>query len=94
MRWRRNWSARPPRPKVRRLSADEQKKLLPQMASEVARSPVLSGFGIQVRFLRGRFYIERSTPLATEMCPKRDCVQITLARRFTEAEIKELLRVG
>jgi hypothetical protein len=26
MRWRRNWSATPPRPKVRRLSADEKEK--------------------------------------------------------------------
>jgi hypothetical protein len=62
------------------------------MAGEVARWPVLSGFGIQVRLLRGRFYVERPTPSPTEMCPRRDFVQITLARRFTEAEIMELLR--
>jgi hypothetical protein len=67
MRWRRNWSARPPRPKVRRLSADEQEKLLAQMAKEIARSPVLSGFGIQVRFLRDRFYVERATPSRVEV---------------------------
>jgi hypothetical protein len=47
MRWRRDWSARPPRSNVRRLAADEQKKLLAQMAEEIARSPALSGFGVQ-----------------------------------------------
>jgi hypothetical protein len=67
MRWRRNWSERPPRPEVRRLSADEQKKLLAQMARDIARSPVLSGFAIQVRFLRGRFYIERGLPSGVEV---------------------------
>jgi adenylate kinase len=36
MRWRRNGSARPSRPKVRRLSADEQKKLLAQLAREIS----------------------------------------------------------
>jgi hypothetical protein len=67
MRWRRNWSVRPARPQVRRLSADEQKKVLAQMAREIARSPVLSGFAVQVRFLRGRFYIERALPSGVEV---------------------------
>lgn len=67
MRWRRNCSERPPRPKVRRLSTDEQKKLLAQMAKEIARSPVLSGFGVQVRLLRGRFYVERAMPSGVEV---------------------------
>jgi hypothetical protein len=49
MRWRQNWSERPPRPKVRSLSADEQQQLLATMTEEIARSPVLSGFGVQVR---------------------------------------------
>src|SRR5260370_19590209 len=47
MCWRRDWSASPPRRKVRRLAADEQKKLLAQMAKGIARSPALSGFGVQ-----------------------------------------------
>ena len=54
------------RPKVRRLPADEQNKLLAQMAGKITRSPVLSGFGIQVRFLRGCFYVERATPSGVE----------------------------
>jgi hypothetical protein len=49
------------------LSTDEQKKLLAQMAREIARSPVLSGFALQVRVLRGRFYVERGTPLGVEV---------------------------
>jgi hypothetical protein len=67
MGWRRNWSARPPRPKVRRLSADDKENLLSDMAREIARSPGLSGFGVQVRFLRGRFYVERPTPSGVEV---------------------------
>src|SRR2546421_589309 len=49
MRWRKDWSERPPRPKVRRLSANEQQQLQAEMAKEIARSPVLSGFGVPVR---------------------------------------------
>lgn len=67
MRWRRDWSPRPPRPKVRRLPADEQKKLLASMTSEIARSPVLSAFGLQVCLLRGRFYVERPMPAGSEV---------------------------
>ncbi len=67
MRWRRGWLPKPPRPKVRRLTAEEQENLLTQMAKEIARSPVLSGFGIQVRFLRGRFYLERPLPDGIEV---------------------------
>jgi hypothetical protein len=85
MRWRRNWSARPPRPKVRRLSADEQEKLLAQMVREITRSPVLSGFGIQVRFLRGRFYIERPTAASVEVwgriTPLADKLLLEVQRR-------------
>jgi hypothetical protein len=85
MRWRRNWSERPPRPKVRRLSADEQEKLLAQMAKEIARSPVLSGFGVQVRLLRGRFYVERPTPAGPEVwgriTPLADDLLLEVERR-------------
>ncbi|HLN33033.1 MAG TPA: hypothetical protein VK395_35210 [Gemmataceae bacterium] len=57
--WRQRWPERIPRPKVRRLSADERQQLLAKMTKEIDCSPVLSGFGVQVRLLRGRFYIER-----------------------------------
>src|SRR5438067_7817180 len=85
MRWRRNWSVRPPRPKVHHLPAGEQKKLLAQMAKEIARSPVLSGFGIQVRFLRGRFYVERPLPSGVEVwariTPLTDDLLLEVERR-------------
>jgi hypothetical protein len=67
MRWRRDWSPRPPRPKVRRLAGDEQKKLLTSMNKEIAASPVLTAFGLQAHLLRGRFYIERPTPAGVEV---------------------------
>jgi hypothetical protein len=85
MRWRRDWSARPPRPKVRRLSADEQKTLLASMTREIARSPVLSGFGVQVRLLRGRFCVERATPSSVEawgrITPLADDLLLEVERR-------------
>jgi hypothetical protein len=59
MRWRQSWPEKTPRPKLRRLAADEQNNLLAQMTEEIARSPVLSAFGIQVELRRGRFYVER-----------------------------------
>ena len=72
MRWRRRqWSERPARPKVRRLSAEERDSYLKTMLRAVGRSPVLSALNIQVRDLRGRFYIERcyleedETPIGT-----------------------------
>jgi hypothetical protein len=67
MRWQRNWSERSPRPKVRRLSTDGQLQLLAKMTTEIARSSVLAGFGVQVRLLRGRFYVERSLPSGVEV---------------------------
>ena len=85
MRWRRNWSARPPRPKVRRLPADEQQQLLAKMTKEIARSPVLSAFGVRVRFLRGRFYVERLTPSGVEawgrITPLKDDLLLEVERR-------------
>src|SRR3954447_19657386 len=85
MRWRRNWSERPPRPKVRRLSADEQQQLLTKMAGEIARSPVLSAFAIRVRLLRGRFYVERPTPGGVEswgrITPVKDDLLLEVEQR-------------
>ena len=63
MQWRHNWPMRQPRPKVRRLSATEQKGLLAALTRAIERSPVLSAFALGVRFARGRFYVER--PLAS-----------------------------
>ena len=78
MQWRHQWSERPPRPKVHWLSAERQQDILAKMTKEIAKSPILSGFGLQVRFLRGRFYVElplpsgnvvwgRITPVANEL---------------------------
>jgi hypothetical protein len=61
MRWRRTQSERAPRPKVHPLSAEEKQNHLASMTNAIASSPVLTGFGVGVRFLRGRFYVERPT---------------------------------
>ena len=60
MRWgrRRDWPDRPPRPKVRKLTAEEKEKLSRALAKAIAASPVLSYFKVEARLLRGRFYIE------------------------------------
>src|ERR1700682_6553948 len=60
MRWQRHrWPERIPRPKERRLSEKEKSTILAAMTRAVAASPVLSYLGVQVRALRGRFYLER-----------------------------------
>ena len=92
MRRRRNWSGRPPRPRVRRLTADEQQKLLTTMAREVARSPVLSAFGIQVRSLRGRFYVERPTPGGVESWGRITPVEDDLLLEVEHRSWKEVAR--
>jgi hypothetical protein len=62
MRWRRDrFPEYVPRPKARRLTEKEKNKLLAVTTRAVAASPVLSYLGIQVRALRGRFYIERES---------------------------------
>jgi len=58
MRWRqRTYAARPRRPKVRRLIADEQRQVLAEIANAVQQSPVLRAFCVEARVLRGRFYL-------------------------------------
>lgn len=62
MRWGRDrFPEYVPRPKSRRLTEKEKNKLLASMSKAVAASPVLSHLGVQVRALRGRFYIERQS---------------------------------
>ena len=57
--WRDRWPEYIPRPKARRLTEKERGAILATMTRAVAASPVLSYLGVQVRALRGRFYIER-----------------------------------
>lgn len=61
MRWRgrHEWPDRPARPKVRRLSAEQRNKYMSGINRAIERSPVLSALSVEVRALRGRFYIER-----------------------------------
>jgi hypothetical protein len=60
MRWWRHRRPEPiPRPKARRLTETEKGKILAAMTRAVAASPVLSYLGVEVRALRGRFYIQR-----------------------------------
>lgn len=61
MRWGRGDRAapRPRRPKTRKMTKDEQQKLLESFTAQVAKSPVLVALGCQVAALRGRFHIER-----------------------------------
>lgn len=62
MRWRYHSFYRALRPKARKVSGDAAQKVVDELAREIAKSPVLARFGIAVRFLRGRFYIERPVP--------------------------------
>lgn len=59
MRWKRyEYAARTPRPKVRSMTNDERESILAVMVEEIARSPILTAFKLQVRLQRGRFYLE------------------------------------
>jgi hypothetical protein len=59
MNWRRkNFYSSPPRPKALTLTADEQDQIVAKLSTEIAGSPVLSAFGVQVRPLRNRFHLE------------------------------------
>jgi hypothetical protein len=59
MGWGQRWPERIPRPKARSLTEAERADTLRTLEKGIARSPVLSAFGIQARVQRGRFYIER-----------------------------------
>ena len=60
MRWRRrgDWPERPPRPRVRKLTAQEKDRLSQAIAKAIAATPVLSYFKVEARPLRGRYYIQ------------------------------------
>ena len=69
MRWRqRIHTARPRRPKVRRLEANEQQQVLAEIANAVQLSPVLRAFCVEARVLRGRFYLHWRWRPADEAC--------------------------
>ena len=59
MGWGQRWPEREARPKARRLTETEKQEILATLKKGITASPVLSGFGVQVRAQRGRFYIER-----------------------------------
>lgn len=94
MRWRRGWPSKPPRPTVRRLAANEQEELLATMTRAVSRSPVLAAFQVEVRCLRGRFYLERPTSTGIQqwapITPLPETLLLEVERRtgswFTVAE--------
>src|SRR6266446_3032385 len=59
MRWRKRYNyVRPARPKARSLKADEAEQVSTRLQAAIDRSPILRAFGVQVRGLRSRFYIE------------------------------------
>jgi hypothetical protein len=62
MGWGRDWSERPPRPKVKKLSDDEKVKILASMDNSIKNSPVLTALNYRVSSLRGRFYYEKILP--------------------------------
>jgi len=59
MRWRQRYNfVRPVRPKARSLKSDEVEQIAARFKAAVDRSPILRAFGVQVRNLRSRFYLE------------------------------------
>src|SRR5437879_1262681 len=59
MRWRQRYNyVRPARPKARSLQADEAGQISARLKAAIDRSPILRAFGVQVRSLRNRFYLD------------------------------------
>ena len=48
----------PARPKARALKAAEAEQIAARLKAAIDCSPILRAFGVQVRSLRGRFYLE------------------------------------
>jgi hypothetical protein len=61
MRWRDKYRdySRPKRPKARRLTKEQQERLLKTFTANVQQSPVLVALGCQISAARGRFYVDR-----------------------------------
>ena len=53
-----NWT-RPKRPKAEKLTKEDAKNLLAELAAKIKQSPVLVELEVEVRTARGRFYVER-----------------------------------
>ena len=49
---------RPPRPKARALKAADLEQISARLKAAIDDSPILRAFGVQVRTLRNRFYLE------------------------------------
>jgi hypothetical protein len=63
MRWfHRHDYVRPARPKALALKADEAEQISARLKAAIDCSPVLRAFGVQVRTLRSRFYLEFFRP--------------------------------
>src|ERR1051325_1276712 len=59
MPWRQRYNhVRPVRPKARSLKADETGQISARFQAVIDRSPVVRALGLQVRGLRGRFYLD------------------------------------
>src|SRR5580704_9661563 len=59
MRWSQRYDyARPVRPKALSLKADEAEQISTELQAAVDRSSILRAFGVQVRALRSRFYLD------------------------------------
>lgn len=87
MRWRRNYETdRPLRPKVRKLTADEREQLLGEMGREIKRSPVLTAFDMQVRAIRGRFYLEWQRKSDEEFPEEEESSERVTCGRITPLE--------
>jgi hypothetical protein len=59
MGWGQRWHERKPRPTVQRLSDEKKDQILQTLTKGVKDSYVLCSLGVQVKILRGRFYLER-----------------------------------
>ncbi|MDM8527284.1 hypothetical protein QUF58_03640 [Anaerolineales bacterium HSG24] len=67
MRWKNQWPEREPRPKVKKLSNVEKKKILATFEQGIETSPVLSALDVQVYSRRGRFYFEKEWQISDEL---------------------------
>lgn len=88
MRWRRRrrWPERRPAPAVRKLSDEQEGRVLATLQRGIDASPVLTQLAFRARSLRGRFYIERLWP-----CPDGEPEVETVGRLSPLARQKRTL---